>query len=106
MINHDFMPAQIPCRKWRAVICCDEDKKARPTYATPPAEISDSVPAEEYSILSLKALVQMGLNSFNREDRVHLRDLLDVGLIDRSWLPHLLPEHATRLQQVIDDPDG
>ena len=48
----------------------------------------------------------MTLNSFQNEDRMHLRDLLEIGLIDSSWLPHLLPEHAARLQQLIDDPDG
>jgi hypothetical protein len=29
-----------------------------------------------------------------------------LGLIDASWLPSLVPEHATRLQQLLDDPDG
>ena len=33
-------------------------------------------------------------------------DLLEIGLIDSSWLPRLLPEHAARLQQLIDDPNG
>ena len=48
----------------------------------------------------------MKLNSFRDKDRMHLRDLLDIRLIDSSWLPRLLPEHAARLQQLIDDPDG
>ncbi|MBI5757640.1 MAG: hypothetical protein HZA46_03885 [Planctomycetales bacterium] len=48
----------------------------------------------------------MKLNSFRDKDRTHLRDLLDVGLIDAAWLPRLLPEHADRLQQLIDDPEG
>lgn len=29
-----------------------------------------------------------------------------LGLIDVSWLPRLVPEHATRLQQLLDDLDG
>lgn len=57
-------------------------------------------------VLSLDALVRMKLNSFRRKDQVHLMDLLDVGLIDSTWLPGLLPEHAQRLKQLIDDPDG
>ena len=44
--------------------------------------------------------------SYRRKDQVHLLDLLGVGLIDSSWLPRLLPEHAARLQQLIDDPEG
>jgi hypothetical protein len=32
--------------------------------------------------------------------------MLALGLIDASWLPRLVPEHAARLQQLIDDPEG
>jgi hypothetical protein len=48
----------------------------------------------------------MKLNSYRRKDQVHLLDLLDVGLIDQSWCSRLCPEHAARLQQLIDTPDG
>ena len=44
--------------------------------------------------------------SFRDKDRMHLRDLIDLGLIDASWLPKCFPEHAARLQQLLDDPDG
>ena len=50
--------------------------------------------------------MRMTLNSFQNEDRMQLRDLLEIGFIDSSWLPRLLPEDAERLQQLIDDPDG
>ncbi len=81
-------------------------EKFRATYLTPSADVSEAVPAEDYAVLSLEALVRMKLNSFRDKDRMHLRDLLDMGLLDSSWPPRLLPEHATRLQQLIDDPDG
>ena len=81
-------------------------EKVRATYDYPLADVSESVPAEDYSVLSLDALVRMKLNSFRRKDQVHLLDLLDVGLIDSTWISRLPPEHATRLQQLIDDPDG
>jgi hypothetical protein len=81
-------------------------EKVRSTYPAPSADVSEVVPAEDYQVLSLEALVRMKLNSFRRKDQVHLLDLLDVGLIDASWLPKLLPEHAQRLQQLIDDPEG
>jgi hypothetical protein len=81
-------------------------EKVRANYACPSADVSDAIPAEDYSVLSLDALVRMKLNSFRRKDQVHLLDLLDVGLIDSTWLSRLLPEHAARLQQLIDDPDG
>ena len=41
-----------------------------------------------------------------RKDQIHLLDMLSLGLIDASWLPRLVPEHAARLQQLINDPDG
>ena len=80
-------------------------EKVRPTYPAPSADVSDAVPAENYQVLSLESLVRMKLNSYRRKDQVHLLDLLDVGLIDSTWLPRLLPEHAERLQQLIDNPD-
>jgi len=81
-------------------------EKVQPTYSAPSAEVSESVRAEGYQVLSLEELVRMKLNSFRRKDQVHLLDLLEVGLIDATWLPRLLPEHAARLQQLLDDPDG
>ena len=81
-------------------------EKVRPQYAAPSAEVTEVEPADDYDVLTLEALVRMKLNSFRRKDQVHLLDFLDVGLIDESWLVNLLPEHADRLQQLIDDPDG
>jgi hypothetical protein len=48
----------------------------------------------------------MKLNSFRRKDQVHLLDLLSLGLVDAGWMSRLVPEHAARLRQLIDDPDG
>lgn len=81
-------------------------EKVRPIYAAPSADVTESVSADDYRVLSLESLVRMKLNSFRDKDRTHLRDLLELGLIDDSWIPRLLPEHAERLQQLIDDPDG
>ena len=81
-------------------------EKVRPDYAAPSANISEVDHADDYDVLTLSALVQMKLNSFRDKDRMHLRDLLEMGLIDATWLPSLLPEHAQRLQQLIDDPHG
>lgn len=71
-----------------------------------PATVLDAIDAEGYRVLSLEALVRMKLQSFRIKDCMHLRDLLDIGLIDSSWLQKLIPEHAARLQELIDDPDG
>jgi len=81
-------------------------EKVRPDYAAPSANISEVEHADDYDVLTLNALVRMKLNSFRDKDRMHLRDLLDMGLIDATWLSSLLPEHAARLQQLIDTPYG
>lgn len=69
-------------------------------------DVTERVEADHYSIVTLKALVQMKLNSSRHRDQLHLLDMLSLGMIDASWLPRLIPEHAARLQQLIDDPDG
>lgn len=81
-------------------------EKVRASYPLPTSDVTESVTADDYAIVTLEALVRMKLNSFRRKDQTHLLDLLSLGLIDASWLPLLVPEHAARLQQLIDDPEG
>jgi hypothetical protein len=47
----------------------------------------------------------MKLTSFRRKDQVHLLDMLEVGLIDPSWLTRLPNDLASRLKELIDNPD-
>jgi hypothetical protein len=81
-------------------------EKVRPADISPSVLIDEVDHADDYDVLTLNALVRMKLTSFRRKDQVHLLDLLAIGLIDAAWLSSLLPEHAARLQQLIDDPDG
>ncbi len=55
---------------------------------------------------SQELFVRMKLISFRDKDRMHLRDLLSVGLIDESWPMRFSTELATRLQVILDDPEG
>jgi hypothetical protein len=48
----------------------------------------------------------MKLTSFRDKDRTHLRDMLEVGLIDQSWVKRFPTELSARLQQLIDSPEG
>ena len=41
-----------------------------------------------------------------RKDRVHLRDLIEVGLVDAGWLGRLPLAHAERLKSLLDTPEG
>lgn len=82
------------------------NEKVRESYPIPTADVTEKVQAEDYAVVTLEALLRMKLNSFRDKDRTHLRDLISLGLVDASWLPRLIPEHAARLQQLLDDPDG
>jgi hypothetical protein len=81
-------------------------EKVRPEYTYPAPDVSESEPAGAFRLISLDALVRMKLTSFRLKDRVHLLDLLDVGLIDSSWLSRLPPELAVRLQELLAHPDA
>lgn len=81
-------------------------EKVRPEYVEPAPDVNEAERAESYYVLTLEALVRMKLTSFRRKDQVHLLDLLGVGLIDASWCPRLPSELASRLQELIDNPEG
>ncbi len=72
----------------------------------PNPEIERSERADEFQILDLEALVQIELTAYRDKDRTHLRDLLEVGLIDSTWCERFPPELAERLQHLIDTPEG
>lgn len=48
----------------------------------------------------------MKLTSFRLIDKVHLRDMMDVGLVDYGWLEKFTEPFASRLKEILDDPDG
>jgi Uncharacterised nucleotidyltransferase len=78
----------------------------RPGESLPNPAVTDSVSGGEYQVLSLRALVQIKLTAYRDKDRTHLRDLLEVGLVDDSWLHHYPAELADRLRTLIDTPGG
>jgi hypothetical protein len=57
-------------------------------------------------VLPLESLLRMSLTANKRNDCVDVRDLIDIGLIDATWLDRLSPELAVRLQHLLDTPDG
>ena len=81
-------------------------EKVRPEYALPVPDVAESERSGPFRVLSLDALVRMKLTSFRLKDRVHLQDLLGVGLIDESWLTRVPPELSERLKDVLDNPEA
>ncbi len=81
-------------------------EKVRKGYLLPAPEVSESESGTEFRLLSLEALVRMKLTSFRDKDRMHIRDLIDVGLVDTNCLQRLQTELAERLKQILDTPEG
>lgn len=82
------------------------NEKVRAEYVSPSADVSETVPADAYQIVDLAPLVRMKLNSFRRKDQTHLMDMIELGIIDATWLDRLHPQHSQRLQELLDDPNG
>jgi hypothetical protein len=59
-----------------------------------------------FRVVSLEPLVRMKLTSYRDKDRTHLRDMIDVGLIDDTWPSRFAPELGARLQALLDTPGG
>ena len=81
-------------------------EKVRPEYALPAADVSESEQAAGYRVVSLDALVRMKLTSFRDRDRTHVRDLIELGLVDATWLDRVASPLKTRLQSLLDTPEG
>ncbi len=80
-------------------------ERVRPDYPDIVPDVSESETTATFRLLTLEALVRMKLTSFRDKDRVHLRDLIDVGLIGQAWLDQVPPPLRPRLQQIFDNPE-
>ena len=81
-------------------------EKVRPDYLTAVPDVSESEDTETFRLLALDALVRMKLTSFRDKDRVHVRDLMAVGLVDAGWLERVPVPLRSRLKELLDNPDG
>lgn len=80
-------------------------EKVRDDYVTPAPDVSESELSRDIRVLSLESLVRMKLTSFRDKDRTHLRDMIDVGLLDQTWPDRFAPELGERLQFLLDHPE-
>lgn len=72
--------------------------------STPDLGLTES--AGTFELIPLADLLRMKLTSFRDKDRMHLRDLAGVGLVDPSWLPRFPETLAQRLKMILNDPEG
>jgi len=81
-------------------------EKVRAEYVAAAPDVTESEATGQFRILALESLVRMKLTSYRDKDRTHLRDLIDVGLIDAGWVGRFSSELGRRLQLLLDNPDG
>jgi hypothetical protein len=81
-------------------------EKVRREYLLPAPDVGESEQTAAFRVLDLEALVRMKLTSFRDKDRMHLRDLIDVGLVDAAWCGRFPPQLASRLQTLLATPEG
>jgi hypothetical protein len=81
-------------------------QKVKESYPISAPEVTQSREIERKKIVELESLLAMKLVSFRDKDRVHVRDMISVGLIDQAWTEKFAPPLSDRLQELLDDPDG
>jgi hypothetical protein len=72
----------------------------------PNPDVEPSTETTGFRTIPLRTLVAMKLNANRDKDRVHLRDMISLNMIDRSWLDYYPERLRLRLQELLDDPDG
>lgn len=80
-------------------------EKVRPDNLLPAPDITEAEDADQFRLVSLPALVRMKLTSFRDKDRTHLRDLIELGLVDGNWLARLPAELQPRLRELLENPE-
>ena len=81
-------------------------EKAVPDAVEATPQLGFTEPGDGFELIPLDDLVRMKLTSFRDKDRMHLRDLLSVGLVDESWPGRFSPALGDRLRMILDDPEG
>lgn len=86
----------------RAVHILWSGEKARPEYPLPSPTVEERELLQPgVYVVPLAGLVRMKLMANRDHDRAHLRDMIDVGLIDRTLLAELPSELANRLETLL-----
>lgn len=86
------------------VIFAGEKVKADSLAASP--EVNEVDETGPFHVVDLEPLVRMKLTSYRLKDRVHLLDMIGVGLIDDAWPSRFPNELAERLQSLLDNPES
>lgn len=82
-------------------------EKVRADDLAPAPRVEESeLTGASYRVVALESLLRMKLTSYQRKDQVHILDMIDVGLVDESWLPRLPAPLSERLKELLENPEG
>jgi hypothetical protein len=81
-------------------------EKVRQEYLPPAPDVDEVKITATSRVLRLESLLPMTLTSFRLVERMNIRDLIEVGLVDSSWRARLPDQLAKRLQELLDNPKG
>jgi len=81
-------------------------EKVKESDLVPTPLLSESERGAAFQVISLEPLVRMKLVSNRDKDRTHVRDMIQLGLIDATWPARFPPVLAERLQSMLDTPGG
>jgi hypothetical protein len=81
-------------------------EKVSPDYLMPAPDLAEVDSKGPFTLVDIEALVRMKLTSYRLKDRVHLLDMIGVGIIDGTWPARFPDEIAARLQALLDNPDS
>jgi hypothetical protein len=81
-------------------------EKLRPEFTFPTPDVDESEVGPEFCTVSLHGLLQLKLIAYRDKDKTHIRDMIDVELIDATWVARFPTPLAERLQAILDTPEG
>jgi hypothetical protein len=84
------------------LVWAGEKVRATDETATPSSDRRESLGPDLW-VVPLADLVQMKLQANRDQDRVHLRDMIDVGLVSRGLLETLPTTLAARLDELLTE---
>jgi hypothetical protein len=86
------------------ILYAGEKVRADDLAAAP--QIDESESADSFRVVAFESLLRMKLTSYRRKDQVHILDMIDVGLVDETWLSRLPAALSERLKELLDNPEG
>jgi len=82
-------------------------EKIKPTDPYPAPQVVKGLRSPEgVDAIKLRELLILKLIAFRDIDRVHIRDMIRVGLIDDAVAEQIPPELRPRLEEIRANPDG